>query len=200
MPPISDIAFTPSVKAVQERLGSRKIYASMEQKGSWSNTVTAELAAFIAERDTLFLATVNAEGQPYIQHRGGPPGFLKVVDQKTLGFVDFAGNRQYISMGNLSDNPRASILLMDFANRNRFKIWGRAEVIEGDPKLMEKLGSPTYRAKPERVFLFHIDAWDRNCPQHIKPRFTEEEVGDTVQALRERIAKLEAEVEGCCPS
>lgn len=195
--PVSDIAFTPSVKAVQERLGSRKGYASMAERGGWSDVVTPELAEFISLRDTMFIATVNAEGQPYIQHRGGPPGFLKVLDDHTLGFADFRGNRQYISVGNLKDNPRAFIFLMDFANRRRIKIWGRAEVVENDPSLREKLHDPDYGSEPERMFLFHIDAWDVNCPQHIKPRFTEEEIGDSLQALRERVARLEAEVEGC---
>ena len=197
--PLSDIAFTSTVKAVQERLGSRKSYAGMEQRGGWNNVLTSDLADFISERDTFFLATVNAEGQPYIQHRGGPPGFLKVLDERTLAFADFSGNRQYISMGNLIDNDRAFIFLMDFANRRRIKVWGRAKVIEIDPVLMKKLVDSEYRAKAERVFLFTVEAWDINCPQHIKPRFTEDEVGETVQSLRERIAKLEAQVKGCHP-
>ncbi len=197
--PVSDIAFTPSVKTVQERLGSRKGYASMEQRGGWNNAVTSDLAAFVAERDTLFLATVNAEGQPYIQHRGGPPGFLKVLDERTLGFADFSGNRQYISVGNLDDNPKAFIFLMDFANRRRIKIWGRAEVVENDAALREKLYDPDYGSEPERMFLFRIEAWDVNCPQHIKPRFTEEEVGESMQVLRDRIAMLEADCCSCEP-
>lgn len=196
-PPISDIAFTPAVKAVQERLGSRKGYASMERRGGWSDRVSPELASFIAERDTFFLATVNAEGQPYIQHRGGPPGFLKVIDERTLGFADFSGNRQYITVGNLSDNPKAFIFLMDFANRRRVKVWGRAEVVEGDPALREKLYDPTYGSEPERMFVFHVDAWDVNCPQHITPRFTEAEIGDSITALRARIRELEARTAGC---
>ena len=196
---VSDIAFTDTVKAIQERLGSRQIYRGMEQRGGWSDKITPELADFIAERDTFFLATANAEGQPYIQHRGGPPGFLKVLDENTLGFVDFRGNQQYISVGNLQDNEKAYIFMMDFANRRRVKIWGRAEVVENDPELLEKLYDPEYGAKPERIFLFHVDAWDRNCPQHIKPRFTEEEIGDTVDSLRERIRQLEAEITDCRP-
>ena len=196
---VSDIAFTPSVKAVQERSGSREGYASMERQGGWSNKVTPELAAFIGARDTMFIATANADGQPYIQHRGGPPGFLKIVDEHTLGFADFSGNRQYITVGNLEDNPKAFIFLMDFANRRRIKIWGRAEVVENDDELRKKLHDPVYGSVPERMFLFHIDAWDVNCPHHIKPRFTEEEVGESIQALRERIAQLEAEVRNCEP-
>ena len=198
--PVSNIAFTPTVKAVQERLGSRKGYASMEQRGGWNDVVTPELATFIGERDTMFIATTNADGQPYIQHRGGPPGFLKVLDEHTLGFADFSGNRQYITVGNLDDNPKAFIFLMDFAKRRRIKIWGRAEIVETNDELREKLHDPDYGSEPERMFLFHIDAWDVNCPQHIKPRFTEEEVGESIQALRDRIAQLEAEVRNCEPS
>jgi hypothetical protein len=198
--PVSDIAFTPSVKSVQERQGSRKGYASMEQRGGWNDVVTPDLAAFIAERDTFFMATVNADGQPYIQHRGGPPGFLKVIDERTLGFADFSGNRQYISVGNLSDNSKAFIFLMDFANRRRIKIWGRAEVVEDDETIRDRLYDPEYGSEPERMFLFHVDAWDVNCPQHIKPRFTEEEIGESVQALRARIRELEEAVRSCCPN
>ena len=198
--PVSNIAFTPSVKAVQERLGSREGYASMEQRGGWKNTITPDLAAFVAERDTMFIATANAEGQPYIQHRGGPPGFLKILDERTLGFADFSGNRQYITVGNLDDNAKAFIFLMEYANRRRIKIWGRAEVVENSDELREKLHDPEYGSEPERMFLFHVDAWDANCPQHIKPRFTEEEVGESIQALRDRIAQLEAEVRNCEPS
>ena len=197
--PVSDIAFTSSVKAVQERLGSRKGYASMEQSGGWDDRVTPELATFIGERDTMFIATTNADGQPYIQHRGGPPGFLKVLDEHTLGFADFSGNRQYITVGNLDDNPKAFIFLIDFANRRRVKIWGRAEVVENNDELREKLHDPNYGSEPERMFLFRIDAWDVNCPKHIKPRFTEEEVGESIQALRDRIAQLEAKVRNCEP-
>ncbi len=197
--PVSDIAFTPSVKAVQERLGSRIGYASMEQRGGWKDVVTPELAAFLGERDTMFIATVNSDGHPYIQHRGGPPGFLKVLDEHTLGFADFSGNRQYISVGNLDDNPKAFIFLMDFANRRRIKIWGRAEVVENNDELRRKLHDSDYGSEPERMFLFHVDAWDVNCPQHIKPRFTEEEVGESIQALRDRIAQLEAAVRSCGP-
>ena len=173
--PVSDIAFTPTVKEIQQRLGSRQSYERMEQSRGWQDRVTPELAAFIAERDTFFLGTANAEGQPYIQHRGGPPGFLKVIDEETLAFADFRGNRQFLSMGNLEDNDKAFIFLIDFANRRRIKIWGRASVIEGDQDLLQKLSDPDYSSKPERVFLFHIDAWDINCPQHIKQRYTVEE-------------------------
>jgi predicted pyridoxine 5'-phosphate oxidase superfamily flavin-nucleotide-binding protein len=165
----------------------------MEQRGGWSDAVTPELAAFIARRDTFFIATVNAEGQPYIQHRGGPTGFLKVIDERTLGFADFSGNRQYITVGNLNDSPKAFIFLMDFANRRRIKIWGRAEVVEDDEALREKLFDSEYGSEPERLFLFHVDAWDVNCPQHIKPQ-----IGESISALRTRIKELEAQVRGCC--
>ena len=192
-PPISDIAFTPSVKTAQERLGSRKQYARIEERGGWQNVITDDLAEFIAERDSFYLATASKEGQPYIQHRGGPKGFLKVLDQRTLAFADFSGNRQYISVGNLAENNKAFIFLMDYANQRRIKIWGTAEVIENDPKLLEQLTDPIYRGRPERAFRFHVEAWDINCPQHIKPRFTAEEIDSTVRALSDRIAELEAE-------
>ena len=191
---VSDIAFTPTVKAIQERLGSRAGYAKMEHKGGWRDTVTPDLAAFIAARDSLYLATANTDGQPYIQHRGGPKGFLKVLDERTLAFADFSGNRQYISMGNLAENNKAFIFLMDYANRRRVKIWGRAEVIENDLTLLKQLADVAYTARPERVFRFHIEAWDSNCPQHITPRFTVDDLTPTVQSLRDRIAELEAEV------
>ncbi len=191
---VSDIAFTPAVKDVQNRLGSRAGYAKMEQKGGWRSTVTPDLAAFIAERDSLYLATASAAGRPYIQHRGGPKGFLKVLDEHTLAFADFDGNRQYISMGNLSENDQAFIFLMDYANRRRIKIWGRAEVIENNLSLLEQVAVPEYTTQPRRVFCFHIEAWDSNCPQHITPRFTTEDVSPMTQKLHDRIAELEAEV------
>ena len=171
----SDIAFTPSVKAIQQRLGSRQSYERMEQGVGWQTRVTPELADFIAERDTFFLGTSSVEGQPYIQHRGGPPGFLKVVDDHTLAFADFRGNRQFLSMGNLQDNDKAFIFLIDFAHRRRIKIWGTAQVVENDPELLESLSDPEYKARPERAFVFRISTWDINCPQHIKRRYTVEE-------------------------
>ena len=192
---VSDIAFTPSVKAVQERLGSRETYARVEQRGGWKDKVTADLEAFIAERDSFYLATATEDGQPYIQHRGGPRGFLKVLDEQTLAFADFTGNRQYISMGNLSENHKAFIFLMDYANRRRIKIWGSTTVVEDDPALLEKVLDPGYDARPERVFLFHVNAWDINCPQHITRRFTEEEVASAVEPLKQRITALKAELE-----
>ena len=168
---VSDIAFTPAVKAVQEQKGSRDAYARTD----WSDRVTPGLAAIIAERDLFYLGTASAEGQPYIQHRGGPPGFLKVLDDKTLAFADFRGNRQYITAGNLAENPKAYIFLMDYASRRRIKIWGRARVVDDDPALLTRITDSAYKGKPEQVVLFTIEAWDANCPQHITPRFSERE-------------------------
>ncbi len=192
--PISDIAFTSAVKAVQERNGSRAGYACMEEKGGWTDTVTPDLAAFLGMRDSFYLGTASADGQPYIQHRGGPKGFLKVIDERTLAFADFAGNRQFLSTGNLSENDKAYIFLMDYPNRRRIKIWGRARVVEDDPALLERLADPAYDGRPERAIVFDIAAWDVNCPQHITPRFDEDEVAARLAPLQSRIAELEAEV------
>ena len=193
-PPTSDIAFTPAVKALQERNGSRAGYARMAEKKDWHDTVTPDLAAFLAERDSFYLATASAEGRPYIQHRGGPKGFLKVLDDKRLAFADFGGNRQYISAGNLSENDQAAIFLMDYPNRRRIKLWGRARVVEDDPELLARLVEAGYGAKPERAFLFEVEAWDVNCPQHITPRYSEAEIAPALAKLQARIAELEAEV------
>ncbi len=191
---VSDIAFTPAVKAVQARRGSRDGYARMEQKGGWESTVTAELAGFIAERDSLYLATAGADGQPYIQHRGGAKGFLKVLDDRTLGFADFRGNRQYITVGNLSENDKAHIFLMDYANRRRVKLWGRARVVTDDPELMARLADAGPAARPEQAIVFQLEAWDVNCPQHITRRYTEDDVAAVVARLQQRIDALEAEL------
>ncbi len=154
--PISDIAFTPTVKAAQEKRGSRASYAKMEKQGNrgpWQDTVTPELAEFIAERDSLYLGTANADGQPYIQHRGGPKGFLKVLDEHTLALADYTGNAQYVSLGNLRENNNAFIFLMDYPNRHRVKIWGTAEFVEDNPDLLAKVADPDYKARPERVLV-----------------------------------------------
>jgi uncharacterized protein len=185
----SDVAFTPTVKAIQSRKGSRHGYASMEERGSWETTVTPDLAEFIGHQTSVFLGTANAEGQPYIQHRGGPPGFLKVLDDKTLGFADFAGNRQYITLGNLTENPKAFIFLIDYGNRQRVKLWGEARVIEDDPDLNKKLKPEGYRAKVEQAILFTVAAWDSNCPQHIPQRF---EAAQVAAMLAERDQRIEA--------
>lgn len=191
---VSDIAFTPQVKAEQEKRGSRGGYAKMEQKGGWSDRITDDLAAYLAARDSFYLATANAEGQPYIQHRGGRPGFIKALDDKRLAFADFAGNRQYISIGNAAENPKAFIFAMDYRNKRRIKLWGSLEVVEGDDALMAALADADYEATPERAFIFTLEAWDANCPQHISQRWTEAEIAPLVDAMSTRIKELEDEV------
>ena len=189
----SDVAFTPSVKAVQERHGSRQGYAHMEAKGGWATAVSPDLAAFIAEVRSFYLATASKDGQPYIQHRGGPKGFLRVLDGKTLAFADFSGNRQYITTGNLAENSRAFIFLMDYANRRRVKLWGTARVVEDDPELMRRLTVEGYRGRPEQVIVFTLEARDVNCPQHIPQMVFAEDIKEAVDVLKDRIAQLEQE-------
>ncbi len=191
---ISDIAFTPAVKQLQERHGSRRTYADMEQRTEdWSDVITGDLAAFVAQRNSFYLSTVNAQGQPYIQHRGGPRGFLSVLDEKRLAFADFKGNRQYITTGNLSETSKAFIFLMDYMGRQRVKVWGRAEVSE-DPALIERLTIAGYRGRPERAIVFTVDAWNANCPQHIPLKYDEEVVAQAMQKLDARIKSLESEL------
>jgi predicted pyridoxine 5'-phosphate oxidase superfamily flavin-nucleotide-binding protein len=190
----SDVAFTPTVKAVQTRKGSRAAYGRMEQRGSWEARITPELAAFIAAQRSVFLATASKDGQPYIQHRGGPPGFLHVLDDRTIGFADFAGNRQYITQGNLLDNPKAQLFLIDYAHRRRVKIWGEARVVEGDAELLAKLMPDSYKARPEQVILFTVAAWDANCPQHIPQRFEAADVAAALAERDQRIAALEDKI------
>lgn len=189
----SDVAFTPAVKAAQARLGSREGYAKAAERSPWPQEITADLAAFLAEQRSVFLATASADGQPYIQHRGGPPGFLKPVGPRTIGMADLAGNRQYISLGNLSENPKAHLFLIDYANRRRVKIWGRARMAE-DPALARSLMPEGAPGRPERALLFEIDAWDVNCPQHIPQRFEAEDVAAALVSRETRIAELEAEL------
>ncbi len=191
--PSSDVAFTPAVKAIQERRGSRSAYRKMEETRGWHTTVTPELAAFIAERDSVYLATANSLGQPYIQHRGGPRGFIRVLDERTLAFVDYEGNRQYITSGNLAENDRAFLFLMDYAHRRRIKIWGRARVVEADQELIARLMPVGYDAKPEQVIVFVIEAWDANCHQHIPGMVNVADVAEAIEAAHKRIAELEAE-------
>ncbi len=191
----SDVAFTPSVKAVQTRRGSRRAYSRVEEDGSWQTRITPDLAAFIEAQISVFLATANLGGQPYIQHRGGPPGFLKVLDDKTIGFADFAGNRQYITLGNLADNSKAYLFLIDYMQRRRIKIWGEARVVEGDAELVAKLMPNDYKARPEQVILFTVSAWDSNCAQHIPQRFDAGDVAAALAKRDERIHALEAEIE-----
>lgn len=191
----SDVAFTPTVKSMQRRLGSRDGYARMEQAHGWETRITPDLAAFIARQTSVFLATASGDGQPYIQHRGGPAGFLHVIGDRTIAFADFAGNQQYITMGNLADNPKAHLFLMDYAHRRRMKIWGEAHVVEDDDALVTSLMPANYKARAERAIVFTVNAWDANCPQHIPRRF---EAADVAAALEERdlrIAELEAEVQ-----
>lgn len=182
----SDVAFTPTVKAIQERLGSRELYARVERDHAWGVALTPEIQAFIGEQTSVFLGTANTEGQPYIQHRGGPAGFLHVVDEHTIAFADFIGNQQYITLGNLADNPKAHLFVIDYARRRRVKIWGRARVVE-DPALLAELMPEGYKARAERVIVFTVNAWDMNCPQHIPRRF---EAADVKSALDEREARI----------
>lgn len=193
MKPASDIAFTPTVKALQTERGSREAYARMEERGGFRTAISDDLASFLTTIDTAYLATSNAEGQPYAQHRGGPKGFIRPVGPSTLAFADYTGNRQYITSGNLADNPRAFLFLMDYANRRRIKIWGRACVVRDDPALVERLMPQGYRAKPEQAIVFEVEAWDSNCPQHIPVKLDMADVVAAVAGLEERIASLEAE-------
>lgn len=184
----SDIAFTPTVKAIQRRKGSRTSYERMEAGQGWSTTITADLADFIAAQTSVFFGTASVDGQPYIQHRGGPPGFLRVLDERTVAFADYRGNRQYISQGNLADNPKAFLFLIDYAHRQRIKIWGEARVVENDPPLVQSLMPEGYKARPEQAFILTVSAWDSNCPQHIPQRF---EAADVAAALEERDRRIE---------
>ncbi|HSN19321.1 MAG TPA: pyridoxamine 5'-phosphate oxidase family protein [Usitatibacter sp.] len=191
----SDVAFTDTVKAIQARKGSRRAYGRMEEGGSWETAIPPSLKAEIEAQTSVFLATANAQGQPYIQHRGGPPGFLRVIDERTIAFVDFAGNRQYITQGNLAENPKAHLFLIDYARRRRTKIWGEARVVEGAEGLAAELMPPGYAAKAEQVVLFRVSAWNTNCPRHIPQRFDADQVRAMLEARDERILELEAEVE-----
>ena len=189
----SDIAFTPSVKSHQERHGSRKAYAHHEQGGGWETAITPESAEFIRRQTSVFFSTANLDGQPYVQHRGGPPGFLHVIDDKTIAFADFSGNKQYITAGNLADNPKAFLFLIDYAQRQRVKIWGEAYVDE-DADLLARLMPEDYRARAERAIVFKVSLWDANCPQHIPQRFEAADVRAALEERDERIRTLEAEV------
>ena len=185
-----DVMFSPAVKAEQMRLGSRTLFEDRE----WKTEITDDLRQFLGAIDTFFLATASADGQPYIQHRGGPPGFLKTIGTNTLAFADFAGNRQYITLGHLKENDRAHIFIPHFSTQQRLKLWGRARVVEGDIALMERLVDPTYKAKPQRAIVFELEAWDVNCRQHITARYSEAEMAPAVNKLVARIKELEEEV------
>ena len=190
----SDVAFTPAVKAIQTRKGSREAYANVEQRGGWRTEIDENLAAFLGETNSFYLATASADGQPYIQHRGGPKGFVKILDKTTIAFADFGGNRQYITQGNLSENRRAYIFVMDYAHRRRVKLWGEARVVDDDPALTQSLMPQGYKARPEGVILFRIVAWDTNCPQHIPQKFDAADVAAALALRDARIAELEAEL------
>jgi hypothetical protein len=189
-----DIAVTPSVRAAQAAMGSERVWQNFKGHREF-DTFTPEEEAFIAQRDSFYMATVSQTGWPYIQHRGGPPGSLKVVDGKTLAFADYRGNRQYISVGNLAADDRAALILMDYSAKARLKIYAHVEAVslDANPALAERVAAPGYKAKPERILLLHLDTFDWNCPQHITPRFTHSEIAEAMRPLRERLAALEAE-------
>jgi uncharacterized protein len=191
--PSSDVAFSDAVKAVQTRRGSRAGYTRMEAKGGFRTEITDELTEFLAGVDTAYLATASASGQPYAQHRGGPKGFIRVLDRHTLGFVDYAGNRQFITLGNLGENDRAFLFLMDYAHRRRVKLWGRARVVEGDADLTARLLPDGYAARPEQVVLFTVEAWDSNCPQHIPQKLDATDVAEALDRLQVKLDAVEAE-------
>jgi len=191
---VSDIAFTPNVKAIQARRGSRAAYARMEEGRGWNTTITPELAEFIAAQSSVFLGTANAAGQPYIQHRGGPPGFLRVLDEQTIAFADLRGNRQFITQGNLAENPKAHLFLIDYANRQRIKLWGEARIVEDDAALLADLLPKDGKSRGEQVLIFRVLAWDANCPKHIPQRFDAADISRALEQRDQRIAELEAEV------
>lgn len=189
-----DIAMTPSVKAVQAEMGADHVWQDFAGHREFDRFSDSE-AAFIADRDSFYMATVSETGWPYMQHRGGPRGFIKLVDDRTLALADYRGNRQYISTGNLAADNRACLFLMDYAHRARLKIYVRVDTLalDADPALTALVTVPGYKAKLERIFVLHLENFDWNCPQHITPRFTEQEVDEAVAPLRERLAQLEAE-------
>ena len=193
--PSSDVAFTPSVKAVQTARGSRATYAKVEARGGFRTEIDADLVSFLEEADTAFLATASADGQPYAQHRGGPKGFIRALGPRTLGWADYAGNRQYISTGNLAENAKAFLFVIDYAQRRRVKFWGRARVSD-DPAVIAVLTPAGYKARIEQAMLFEIEAWDVNCPQHIAQKFDAVDVAGALDKRDARIAALEAEIAG----
>jgi len=191
--PSSDVAFSQAVKRIQAERGSRAAYARMEQRGGFKTTVDDDLRGFLASIDTAFLATASGDGQPYVQHRGGPKGFIRAVDDHTLAFVDFSGNQQFVSTGNLLENDRVCLFLMDYAHRRRVKVWGTARVVPVTDDLLDALGMRDYRARPEQVVRISVSAWDANCPQHIPQKLDAEDVARAIGRLEARIADLEIE-------
>lgn len=191
--PSSDVAFSPAVKAIQARRGSRSAYARHEESGGFETEVNGDLRDFLAQIETAFLATASKDGQPYVQHRGGPRGFIRAVDERTIGFIDFAGNKQYVSTGNLSENDRVCLCLIDYSARRRVKIWGRARTVPVTQALLKTLMPEGCRARPEQVVLLTVEAWNVNCPQHIPQKLDAVEVAEAVNKLRARVAELEAE-------
>jgi predicted pyridoxine 5'-phosphate oxidase superfamily flavin-nucleotide-binding protein len=189
-----DIASTPSVRAAQAANGSREMWEKFKGHRTFDR-FTDDEATFIAARDSFYMATVSETGWPYVQHRGGPPGFLKVLDEKTLGFADFRGNLQYISVGNVAADDRAALILVDYPNQARLKILARVEMrnIDADSELAGRLAVPGYKAKLERAWLLTLETFDWNCPQHITPRYTMDEIQGAVAPLQARIAQLEEE-------
>jgi uncharacterized protein len=191
--PVSDLAFSDSVKAVQAARGSRAMFERKDEEGGWRTAISPDLAQFIGEITTAYLATVSADGQPYVQHRGGPPGFLRVLDEHTIAFVDFKGNRQYITTGNLADNERVHLFLIDYQNQRRVKLWGRARIVEGDAELIQRLFPSGYRARAEQVMLIRVDTWDINCSQHIPQMFHAADVAETIKTFQARVRELDDE-------
>lgn len=190
----SDLAFTSTVKAIQARKGSRESYAKLREGHDWETRITPDLAEFVAAQTSVFLGTANNGGQPYIQHRGGPAGFLHVLDDKNMAFADFRGNRQFITLGNLAENPKAFLFLIDYSTRRRVKIWGTARVVEDDPELVATLMPQGYKARGEQAIILSVETWDANCAQHIPQRFDADDVARVLEQRDLRIAELEAEV------
>ncbi len=194
MRPTSDIAFSPTVKLIQESRGTRAGFKPLEERGGWRSAITPEVAAFLTRARSAFLSTVNADGQPYVQHRGGPAGFLKVLDDHSLGFADFKGNGQYISIGNLRDNPRVCLIVVDFETRRRIKLWGRATVVEDDAEILARVTPAGYAAVPEQAILLHVEAWDTHVSAHIPRLIPAEDAEHTIARLEARIRELEEQV------
>ena len=198
MKSFAEIAFTPAVQTLQQASGSRETYARMAAQGGRGEGLGPSEAAFITAADSFYLATVSETGWPYVQHRGGPAGFLKVIAPDRIAYAEFRGNRQYVSLGNLSQDDRVSLIVIDYPNRRRLKLLGRLRfetLAEADPALIAALALPDYRARVERVAIIHIEAFDWNCPQHITPRYTLAQLATAAQPLHDRIAQLEAEIQ-----